>query len=162
MSGFGMGLVSAMGAYKAGLVSAAQSVYDSSTTYVSSGEPSQDTIYELVEIGSVEIGQTPATLGSNRGREETLEADVTISVFSGGEDDEQPILDQRAATLLTLLEQQVHYTDTSLGGVVRECFLTRARLDSGSGAIGPETNRTYGRLAVISATFTAKARILNG
>lgn len=162
MSGYGMGLVSAIGDFKAGLVAAAKAVYDPKVTYVSSGEPSQDVLFELVEIGAVEIGQAPATLGTNRGREETLEAGVTISVFSGGDDDEQPVLDQRAATLLTLLEQQVHYTDTSLGGAVRECFLTRARLDSGPGSLGSESDRTYGRMAAITATFTAKARILNG
>lgn len=162
MTGYGMALVSALGPFKTGLVAAAKAVYDPAKTYVSSGEPSQDTIYELVVVGTVEIGQVPATLGTNRGREETLTADVLISVFSGGDDDEQPVLDQRAGALLALLEQQVHYTDTTLGGVVRECFLTQARLDSGPGALGPETSRTYGRMASITATFTAKARILNG
>lgn len=162
MSGYGMSLVSAIGAVKAGLYAAAKAVYDPTVTYVSSGEPSSDVLYELVSIGAVEIAQTPATISQNRGREEVLTCDVTISVFSGGDDDEQPVIDARCGALLALLEQQVHYTDTSLGGVVRECFLTSARLDSGPAAMGPEQNRTYGRAAAISATFTARARITNG
>ena len=162
MSGYGMSLVSAIGAFKAGLLAAAKAVYDPTKTYVVSGDPSQDTLYELVSIGTVEIGQTVATIGVNRGREETLTAEVLITVFGGGEDDAQAALDVRAGALLALLEQQVHYTDTTLGGAVRECFLTRARLDSGPDAFGPETNLTYGRRALITSTFTAKARILNG
>jgi hypothetical protein len=159
MSGYGMSLVSALGAYKAGLYAAAHAVYDPKTTYVCSGDPSQDILPELVSLGTVEIGQVPATLGSNRGREETLTCDVHFRVFTGGGDDQQPAADARVGTLLTMLEQQVHYTDTSLGGAVRECFLTSARLDSGVDDLG---NNTRGRVAVINATFTAKARILNG
>lgn len=156
MSGYGMSLVSTIGAFKAGLYAAAKSVYDPTKTAVVSGNPSQDVLAELVSLGVVEIGQQPATFGSNRGREETLTCEVTISVFTGGGDDQQPTADARAGTLLTLLEQQVHYTDTSLGGVVRECFLTAARLDSGPGAMG---DNSRGRLTVVIATFTAKARI---
>ncbi|MBW4033029.1 MAG: hypothetical protein HIU88_10235 [Acidobacteria bacterium] len=154
-----MALVSALGAYKAGLYNAAKAVYDPTTTYVCSGDPSQDILAELVSLGTVEIGQVPATLGSNRGREETLTADVHFRVFTGGGDDQQPTADARVGVLLTMLEQQVHYTDTSLGGAVRECFLTSARLDSGVDDLG---NNTRGRVAVINATFTARARISNG
>lgn len=160
MTGTGMALVTVIGAYKAALHAAAKAVYDPDTTYVCSGEPSQDVLYELVQLGTCEIGQTPATIGTNRGREETLTCEVTISVFRGGGDSEQPTCDARAGELLSLLEQQVHYTDTTLGGVVRECFLTAATLDSGPGDM-PEGN-VSGRLAAINATFTAKARILNG
>lgn len=155
-TGYGMTLISALGAVKAGIYDAAKAVYDPATTYVSSGDPSQDVIYELVQIGTVAIAQTPATLSNNRGREEVITADVMISVFTGGSDDQQQRVDLRAAELLTLLEQQVHYTDTTLDGAVRECFLTSASLDSGPGAMG---NNTTGRLAVINAVFTAKARV---
>jgi hypothetical protein len=154
-----MNLVSVLGAYKAGLYAAAKAVYDRDTTYVCSGEPSQDVMAELVSIGATEIGQEAATLGTNRGREETLTCEVVLSVFRGGGDEQQPTADARVGQLLTLLEKQVHYTDTTLGGVVRECFLTAARLDSGPGSLG---DNTRGRLAAITATFTAKARILNG
>lgn len=155
-TGLGMNLVSALGGFKAGMVSAALTVYDKTTTYVTSGEPSQDVLAELVSIGTVTIAQTPATIGDNRGREETLTCEVMLSVFRGGDDDQQTTADTRVGDLLALLEQQVHYTDTTLGGVVRECFLTSATLDSGPGAMG---DNRRGRLAVINATFTAKARI---
>lgn len=151
-----MSLVSALGEFKAGMVTAALGVYDSSKTYVSSGEPSQDVLYELVSIGTVTVGQAAATLSTNRGREETLTCDVLLTVFRGGDDDQQTDADQRVAQLLTLLEQQVHYEDTTLAGAVRECFLTSATLDSGPGAMG---DNTRGRLAAINAVFTAKARI---
>lgn len=155
-TGLGMSLVSALGTFKTGMVAAALTVYTDHETYVTSGEPSQDVLGELVSIGSVTIGQDVATVGDNRGREETLTCEVMISVFRGGDDDQQTGVDQRAAELLTLLEQQVHYTDTTLGGAVRHCFLTSATLDSGPGGM---VDNSRGRMAVIEATFTAKARI---
>lgn len=155
-TGLGMSLVSALGGFKAGMVAAATAIYDPGVTHVVSGEPSEDVLAELVSIGTVTIGQTAATLGTNRGREETLTCEVMLSVFDGGGDDEQTVADQRCGVLLTQLEQQVHYTDTTLNGAVRECFLTSASLDSGPGAMG---DNSRGRLAVINAVFTAKARI---
>jgi hypothetical protein len=155
------------GTFKQALFETAQSVFAAATTTdfptpptVCMGVPSNTDNFQIVSIGEVSIAQEPAALGTTRQREETLTCDVTISVFLGGMDDVEPTVNQRAWDLMALLEEQVHYVrenqdGTTLGGLVRECFLTQVAQDSQAAQV----STTTGREAVIVGTFTAKARI---
>lgn len=155
------------GKFKQALFDTASAVLASAATvdfptppYVCMGVPSNLDNFQVVSIGEVRVSQAPAALGTNRQREEVLTCAVTVSVFRGGMDDVEPLVNGRAWELMSLLEQQVHYVrenqdGTTLGGLVRECFLTDVTEDSAAASEG----QTAGREAVIAGTFTAKARI---
>lgn len=155
------------GQFKQGIFEAAQTVFADATSTdfptsptVCMGIPSNTDNFQIVSVGEVGISQTPAALATTRPREETLTCDVTISVFLGGMDDVEVKVNARAWELMALLEEQVHYVrenqdGTTLGGLVRECFLTQVSQDSQAAQV----STTAGREAVIAGTFTAKARI---
>lgn len=155
------------GKFKTALLQVAQQVFAAATDEnflqpptVTMGIPSNLDNFQVVSIGEVGISQTPAALGTIRQREETLTCEVTISVFLGGGDEAEQTVNDRAWELMAALEEQVHYTrenqdGTTLGGLVRECFLTDVSQDSAAASEGT----TQGREAVIVGTFTAKARI---
>jgi hypothetical protein len=148
-------------AYKNGLFLAASAVFDSNATYVCMGLPS-NVSNEIVSIGAVRTVQDPATLSTNRAREEVLTCEVTITVFQGGMDDSQLTVDERAFELLSMLEKNVHYVvdgidGTTLGGIVRECFLTA--IDQDSYRVGGSDQTAAGRECLLIATFQGKGRV---
>ncbi|MET3635662.1 hypothetical protein [Curtobacterium oceanosedimentum] len=159
-AGNGMSLHTVAWELKNGVYRLAQQTF-AAPTYVCMGLPTTVTPSEIVSIGNINAGQEEATLSaSNRGREETLQLEVTFSVWSGGGDEVEPIIEARVFELVSQLEQAVHYvrgdgTDpTTLGGAVRQCFLTALTQDS-----MPTNELAAGREAIAIATFTAKARI---
>lgn len=110
---------------------------------------------DIVAFMGLDTDQSPATLSTNRSREDVIELDVYISCFKrGGIEAERPASD-RAYELLRLIERYVRMTDTTVGGSVRQCFLTRTT----SNGFTPKELAAHGRNIQIVATFEAKARV---
>lgn len=143
---------------KAAMYTAAQTVYASEPTVgVLYGLPSSENgPTDVVGIVAVRTTQEAATFGTNRSREEEIEIDVYVGVYRGGRGSElEQAAQERAVDLLGMLEQHIREDDPTLGGVVRECFLTKVELDGRT----PTEVEHLGVLAELEATFTAKVRI---
>lgn len=123
--------------------------------YVCPGTPGTYTPEDIISYGRVTANQDVATMGTNRAREETLTVEVTVSCFIAGDEDQELPSQERAFELIGLIERYVRMTDTTLGGVVRQCFLTSVDSD---GATPPEM-AAQGRDVEVTATFTAKNRV---
>jgi hypothetical protein len=130
---------------------------DTQEVQVDFGTPGSYAAWDIIKIGRVSARQDPATLGTNRSREQSLEIEVTISCYRGGGADQEQVCSDRAYQLLRLLADEVHHGDTTLGGVVRWCFLAS---DESDGATDP-ADVANGRTIAIVATFAAAARITN-
>lgn len=109
---------------------------------------------EMVQIQMVDADQDTASMGSMRSREEVLTIDVLVSCATGGGEEVDDLITTRGYEILGKLEHQVRVVDTTLGGIVRDCFLTR---HTSTGA-GPD-DEVGGRFIDITATFTARARV---
>lgn len=127
---------------------------DQSTQYVlvSLGSPSSLEPEDIVAFQGVTSEQNPATMG-NRGREEVLTIEVQISCYSGGDDEDVPT--RRAYEILGIIERYARKVDPTIGGTVRQCFLTG---HESKGFTDP-TDLAKGRTSDITATFAAAARI---
>ncbi len=119
------------------------------------GRPGTFLAADIVSFGNLSSDQVPAAMGTNRSREEMLELEVTISCFVGGDDTAEEEASDRAYYLLGQLEDLVRTADTTLDGVVRECFLVRHESE---GSTDPRV-LAAGRNIAITATFQAKFRI---
>lgn len=124
-------------------------------TLVVRGLPAFANHQDNVCVGAVTSSQDPITLGTQRSREETLTCQVDFYSFRGGGAEMEDVVEARAWEMLDELAQYVRVTDTTLGGVVRHCFLTDAVSDA---ATDPDV-LAKGRMHVISATFTAMNRV---
>lgn len=131
--------------------------YETEHVYVVFGQPATVDPDEIVSFGAVGVGQSKATLGTNRSREETITLDVQISVVRGGAEEAEIEASRRCYELLRMIERHVRMTDTTVGGTVRECFLT----SHDSPGATPEEVMHKGRMIDVLATFTATARIRN-
>lgn len=129
--------------------------YDTEHVYVVFGQPATYQPEDIVSFGRLSVGQAAATLSTNRSREETITVEVTVSCFLGGDEDAEIATAERAYELLRRIEHHVRMTDTTLGGVVRECVLTSHESEGAT----PEELTEQGRVTEVVATFTAKARI---
>lgn len=130
---------------------------ETKAVYVCFGQPATINPDEIVSFGAIGVGQEKATMGTNRSREETITLDVQLSVVKGGAEEAEIEASRRCYELLRLLEYYVRVTDTTVGGTVRECFLT----SHDSPGATPEEVMHKGRMIDVLATFTAKARIRN-
>lgn len=149
--------VSAASNFKKALLAAMRSLVDDGEVLVTFGHPGQDfqNWDDVVSFADTDVSQDVATMGTNRSREETLTQTVWVSCFRAGGVDQEVVASDRAYELLGLLEHHVRVTDTTLGGVVRECFLTAHRAE---GATSPAL-LARGRTIEVEATFTAKVRV---
>lgn len=109
---------------------------------------------EVVEIRGVKTEQATGPMSPNRPRDESLRVEVLVSVATGGGPEVDEALTDRAYELLGRLEFYCRVTDTTLGGTVRQCFLTGHESE---GALRNET--AGGRYIDVVATFTAHARV---
>ncbi|WP_411732184.1 hypothetical protein [Paeniglutamicibacter sp.] len=123
--------------------------------YVCPGTPGTYKPADIISFGRLSVAQAPANLGTRRSREETLTVEVTLSCFIGGDDSGELPSQVRAFELLGLIERHVRVTDTTLGGVVRHCFLTNVETDGAT----PEEYTAQGRAVDVVATFTAQNRV---
>lgn len=144
-------------AFKAALVSALVSLNAGSDVLVSFGYPGAQVKNHLdaVAVTRVEVDQDPATFGTNRGREEVLTATVIVSSWRPGGPEAESVASDAAYALLEALERHVRVTDTTLGGVVRHCFLAS---HSSDGETDP-ASLVNGRTIEIEARFVAHVRI---
>jgi len=125
-------------------------------TLVVRGLPAFAKAQDNVCVGAVTSNQELATLSaSQRSREETLTCQVDFYSFRGGGDEMEEVVEARAYEMLDELAQYVRVTDTTLGGVVRYCFLTDVQADA---ATDPDV-LAKGRMHVLTATFTAQHRV---
>lgn len=129
--------------------------FDTEHVYVVFGQPATYQPEDIVSFGRLSIGQQAATLSTNRSREETITLEVTVSCFLGGDEEAEIATAERAYDLLRRIEHHVRMTDTTLGGVVRQCFLTNHESEGAT----PEDLIAEGRVTEVVATFTAQARI---
>lgn len=142
-------------AFRKGMLALATTLFDGREVEVIAGPPAGAYLPDdIVQIQHVELEQAIATMGSSRGREETLSLDVLVSCATGGGPEVDDELTEHAYGLLSELEFACRITDTTLGGVVRQCFLTAAR----SQGAGPDETAD-GRYIEITATFQAMARV---
>ena len=150
--------VTAAQAYKAALVDAMTALVAGAEVLVTFGHPGVDVVNwkDVVSFADTTSAQATATMSaSNRSREETLTQKVWVSCERGGEQDQERVASDAAYALLGLLERHVRVTDTTLGGVVRDCFLTS---HTSSGETDPAF-LAHGRLIEIEAEFTAHVRV---
>jgi hypothetical protein len=152
-----MSLVSAAPAFKKALYAAAVALWaaDNPRVYVTYGSPAFDPYPDVVSFGVSSAESDPATIGPRRQREESLTQEVIIYCFRAGGQEQELVALERAYELLGELEGYVRVTDTTLGGVVRECFLTNHASDAAT----DQDVLAAGRMHVLTATFSAKNRI---
>jgi hypothetical protein len=152
-------IATAAHAFKKAFRDAAVTLYaeDLNTAKVSVvfGRPTNFLEADVVAFTRLSSDQSPATLSTNRSREELLELDVIISCFVPGGEEAEEAASDRGYDLLRRLERFARMTDTTIGGTVRECFLLRHDSDGLSGKTVVKT----GRNIFITATFQAKVRI---
>lgn len=110
---------------------------------------------DIVSVMRVTAQQEPGPIGTNRARDLTLTADVTVSIYRAGGADQEAVAAAQAYALLTAVEEHCRVTDTTLGGAVWWCFCTSHESE---GATNPDL-LAKGRVIEITATFTARARI---
>jgi hypothetical protein len=131
---------------------------DDPQVLVSFGHPGTQTNSDLIAWLGIRTQQAEGPFSnSNRGREETVEVDVLVSSFRVGEADNDKVASDRAYSMLGQIENYVRTTDTTLGQLVRSCFLTST---SSHGATEPALIAN-GRTIDVLATFTAHVRITN-
>lgn len=128
---------------------------DTEHVYVCPGTPGTFNPEDIIAFGRFSVAQATATLGARRSREETLTVEVTISCFRGGAEEGELPSQERALELLGVIERYVRRDDTTLGGVVRQCFLTNVESDGAT----PEEFLAQGRAVDVTATFTAQNRV---
>jgi hypothetical protein len=149
--------VTAAQQYKAALVDAMIALVAGQDVLVTFGHPGVDVANwrDIVSFADTVSQQSVATMGTNRSREETLTQKVWVSCERPGDQDQERVASDAAYALLGLLEHYVRQTDTTLGGVVRQCFLTS---HTATGETDPKF-LNYGRLIEIEAEFTAQVRV---
>jgi hypothetical protein len=123
---------------------------------VTYGRPGVNVPDDVCMILGVESSQEPGAIGPQRQREETLTIDVQWWIFRAGEEDAEREATEYLYARMGELEQYFRVTDTTLDGLVRDCFLSSHQFDT-TEADSRVSGR--GRLAVANAQFVAHVRI---
>ncbi|WP_104116966.1 hypothetical protein [Arthrobacter sp. B1805] len=151
--------VSAVWAFKKALVAATRELMaadeDTIRVLVTAGTPGTYAPDDIIAFGRASSRQDRANLGPQRQREEVLSCSATFSCLVGGGEEAEEESQERALQLLGLIERHVRLTDTTLGGVVRHCFLTEIETE---GETPPEYT-SQGRAVDVVATFEARNRV---
>lgn len=149
--------ISAAPTFKAALFAAATTLWagETSPVLLTYGMPAFDKYDDVVSFGATTVESGFGPLGPRRQRDETLTQEVIFYCFKGGGQEQEVVVMQRAYDLLSDLETYVRVTDTTLGGAVRECWLTAHASDAAT----DQDVLALGRLHVLTATFTALNRI---
>lgn len=145
-------------AFKAAMVAAMRTLVTANDgVLVVYGQPGQQVLNynDVVSFEDLTSDQSPANLSTNRAREEILALTVVVESFRAGGPEQEQVASDAAYALLALLERHVRVTDTTVGGTVRDCFLTSHR---SQGFTAPE-DLVQGRVCVVEAIFTAHVRI---
>lgn len=140
-------------AFKAAVYAACQSLY-AAPVQVAYGHPGLTQEQDIVSVGRTTSTQDFVTFGA-RAREETVTVEVIFSCYRGGGPEVEQVVEERAYSLLGMLEDHLRDTDPTLGGVVRWSQLTSIDCQ---GATDPDV-LAAGRCSEVTAVFTAHARI---
>ncbi len=153
----GMDSATAAHSVKAAFVDVAVNVLPAGTL-VTFGHPGPQikNYQDAVSFARVDVTQSPATLGTNRAREEILQLTVVVSCWRPGGPEVEQVASEAAYGLLRTLERHVRMTDTTLGGLCRWCFLAS---HSSEGETRPDLI-VNGRTIEIEAVFEARVRVL--
>lgn len=127
------------------------------TVQVELGYPWPQTAADIVAVGPVRSELTAATMTPQRTRDETLTAEVLISVFRPGGQEVEEIASDRAYELMDAIEHYIRMTDPTLGGLLMWLFVTAHEADSAPYS----DDTTQGRTVEISVTLTGRARTRN-
>lgn len=122
---------------------------------VSYGHPGQSQADDMVAFMDWSGSQEPVTLGPRRQREEELRVTVQFSIYRGGGPEQEKVCTDRLVEMLGDLEEYTRATDTTLGGVVRHCFLEAFE---STGSTDPAI-LAAGRVIEASAVFVAINRV---
>lgn len=128
---------------------------DTADVLVTFGLPGTLEPLDLISFEDVQEEQSPATISTNRTRNEIIHLTVKISCARGGGQEMERICSDRAYQLLKKIETYVRVTDTTLGGLCWWCFLERHT----SFGHTDLTEVEQGRVIEIVAVFQAEARI---
>lgn len=158
-----MGTADLTSQYKKALVTTISALFAAdSTVKVAYGTPGKGNYTDVISVGDMQTELDFATMGNRRNREATMRARVQVWVYRGGSDGEgaEQAAGDRAYALLNTIEEYVRQDtsyggDTTLGGVVRQCFCTKHDSD---GMTDP-ADMARGRQILITAEFTALARV---
>ena len=141
---------SARYAWQVALLAAAQTAINDTSVLYCWGEPDHWPD-DVVSMGQSTSHQAPATMGTNRSREEILTCE--LHVISSRTD--QQVAADRADQMTRLIEYQCRMVDSTVGGTVRECFLSGDISDGGLLKNDPSGRRVH----EIIATFQAKVSV---
>lgn len=155
MTSPGFGIRSAGPGFKQAMQTACADLFPDDTM-VSWGHPGKTHPRRMVMLMDLASAQDMATLGTNRSRNETLTLRILfVVVLNGSGWQAQRDADLAAMAMLGQLEQFCRVTDTTVGGTVRECFLTSYDL----AGFTPAEEVSAGWRSYLEAVFTAQARV---
>lgn len=121
---------------------------------VSYGHPGQNQPDDIVAVMRVTQANDLSTMGNSRHRDEVLDVTVTVSCWSGTDD--QSIVTERAYSLLGLLEDYLQNTDPNLGGL---CIKAARVVSHELVETEDDEDLSMGRLAEIAAVVRCTCRI---
>lgn len=131
---------------------------DKTPVLVTFGPPGQYQPSGIVAIMDTRTQITRPTLGQGRSREMAAELEITISVYTPGDESTQQVSTDCALGLLTVLETNLRLAPNErLGGVCRDAWLSSAN-PAGSVATDPETGSPAGRVTTVDAVITVLIR----
>ena len=145
-------------AVKSALVALMRSMWDA-PTLVTYGAPGSYLPDEIAAVMGQRIEVTRPTMGTNRSREETVETDVTFSVFMPGADEAQQDATERAYAMALQLDERLRTApNEALGGACRDAWTTRGELAESRWTSSPRGGSIAGRLAELTVTVVTVAR----
>jgi hypothetical protein len=131
---------------------------DGAPVLVSFGPPGEYQPSAIVAIMDCHGEIERPTLGTNRSREMAAAIEVTISVYTPGDESAQQVSLTKACELLDTLEDNLRLSPNErLGGACRDAWISSAN-PKGSVAMDPELDSVAGRVTDIEATITALIR----
>jgi len=149
-------LGSALPAFKTAFVTAATTLFEGEDVEVVRNRRKFEIFQNGIVVGTGSSESNPATLSATqRTRDELIQLEVTIYCYVPGGEESEDLADEGAYSMLNKLEEYCRVTDTSFGNTVQYCYLT-AHV---AGQATDDTVISRGRMCVIVATFSAKARI---
>jgi hypothetical protein len=143
--------------YRQALIAAAHTLWDvdQPELFIADGHPGVTQVDDIVGFGHATSTQDSGPYGPRRQREETMTLTVLFSIYRLGGIEAEKAARDYAYDRLRELENYVRATNTELGGVVRDCFITG--IDDA--AVTDPKILARGRLVEVQAELTAHARI---
>lgn len=113
---------------------------------------------KYMQVLGTRLRHEPATMGTNRTREETIELETQWFVFEYGSEDADRAAEDYLFARLGSLEDHIRVNNITLDGVVRQCQITDVFTDL---ARIEDTGTAQGRLAAAIVTWEVQVRLRN-